>query len=92
MPQRTFQRGRRYRLLVKNDSNECHPMHLHRHSFELSRFLERPTAGILKDTVMVFPYEEVEVVYAPAATGPALFHCHNQMHMDSGLQTLFNVV
>jgi FtsP/CotA-like multicopper oxidase with cupredoxin domain len=92
MPQRTFQRGRRYRLLIKNDSNECHPMHLHRHSFELSRFLGRPTAGILKDTVMVFPYEEVEVVFTPAATGPALFHCHNQMHMDSGLQTLFNVV
>jgi FtsP/CotA-like multicopper oxidase with cupredoxin domain len=90
--QRVFQKGRRYRLAIKNESNECHPMHLHRHSFELSRYLGRPTAGIRKDTVMVFPYESVELIFTPAMTGPALFHCHNQMHMDSGLQTLFNVV
>ena len=67
-------------------------MHLHRHSFELSRFLGQLTAGILKDTVMVFPYQEVDVVFTPTSTGPALFHCHNQMHMDSGLQTPFHVV
>jgi FtsP/CotA-like multicopper oxidase with cupredoxin domain len=90
--QRVFQKGRRYRLAIKNESNECHPMHLHRHSFELSRYLGRPTTGIRKDTVMVVPYGSVELIFTPAAAGPALFHCHNQMHMDSGLQTLFNVV
>jgi FtsP/CotA-like multicopper oxidase with cupredoxin domain len=90
--QKVFQKGGRYRLAIKNESNECHPMHLHRHSFELSRYLGRSTAGIRKDTVMVRPYESVELIFTPAMTGPALFHCHNQMHMDSGLQALFNVV
>lgn len=90
--ERTIRKGRRYRLTIRNESNECHPMHLHRHSFELSRYRGRPTAGILKDTVMVLPYESAELIFTPAMTGRALFHCHNQMHMDSGLQTLFNVV
>jgi FtsP/CotA-like multicopper oxidase with cupredoxin domain len=90
--QKVFQKGRRYRVAIKNESNECHPMHLHRHWFEVSRYLGRPTTGIRKDTVMVLPYGSVELIFTPAMAGPALFHCHNQMHMDSGLQTLFNVV
>ncbi len=80
-----------YRLRIRNESNEWHPMHLHRHSFELIRFRGRTTAGLMKDTVVVPPYNEVEMLMIPRQTGPALFHCHNQMHMDAGLQALFNI-
>ena len=84
-------RNRSYRLRIMNESNEWHPMHLHRHAFELIRFRGKTTAGVMKDTVVVPPYEEVEILVTPRQSGPALFHCHNQMHMDAGLQTLFNI-
>ena len=79
-----------YRLRVANESNEWHPMHFHRHIFELISFRGKTTAGLMKDTIVVPPYEEVEMLLMPRHAGPALFHCHNQMHMDAGLQTLFN--
>lgn len=84
-------RGVRYRLHLDNRSNESHPIHLHRHSFELTRFRGREISGLLKDTVVVPPYQRVSVDVTPQLTGPALFHCHNQLHMDTGFQTLLHV-
>ena len=86
-----LRQGTRYRLRIANESGEYHPMHLHRYRFELARLQGKPSAGLVKDTVVVNPYESVEVIVTPAQTGLALFHCHNQMHMDSGLKTLFCV-
>jgi FtsP/CotA-like multicopper oxidase with cupredoxin domain len=53
--------GRRYRLRMKNASDDIHPVHLHRHSFELTRIAGKPTAGVLKDVVMLGGYQEAEV-------------------------------
>jgi FtsP/CotA-like multicopper oxidase with cupredoxin domain len=86
-----LQMGTSYRIRIANESNEWHPMHLHRHAFELTEFRGRVTSGLMKDTVVVPPYEEAEMLVTPRQTGPALFHCHNQMHMDAGLQVLFTV-
>jgi FtsP/CotA-like multicopper oxidase with cupredoxin domain len=33
--------GRRYRLHMRNASDDLHPMHLHRHSFEITRIVSR---------------------------------------------------
>jgi FtsP/CotA-like multicopper oxidase with cupredoxin domain len=41
----------RYRLRFDNQSDEAHPVHLHRHSFELTKFAGKPTAGVIKDVV-----------------------------------------
>ncbi len=82
---------RRYRVRIQNESGEYHPMHLHRYSFQLAAPHGRPSLGIAKDTVVVGPYEAAEIIVTPRQTGPALFHCHNQMHMDSGLKTLLRV-
>jgi FtsP/CotA-like multicopper oxidase with cupredoxin domain len=30
--------------------------------------------------------------FTPKTTGLALFHCHQQMHMDNGFKKLFEVV
>jgi FtsP/CotA-like multicopper oxidase with cupredoxin domain len=84
-----LQVGSSYRIRIANESNEWHPMHLHRSAFELTEFHGKATAGLMKDTIVVPPYEEVEMLVTPRQTGPALFHCHNQMHMDAGLQVLF---
>jgi FtsP/CotA-like multicopper oxidase with cupredoxin domain len=82
--------GKRYRLLMRNASDDIHPMHLHRHSFELTKFAGKPTAGVLKDVVLVGPYQEVEVEFTADQPGLTLFHCHMQVHMDFGFMTLFD--
>ena len=48
-----FRQGRRYRLVFHNRSDDAHPLHMHRHLFELVELNGKPTAGIKKDTVIV---------------------------------------
>jgi FtsP/CotA-like multicopper oxidase with cupredoxin domain len=82
------QRGKRYRLVFRNDTGDMHPMHLHRHSFELASFAGKTTSGILKDTVNVPRRQTVEVDFVADNPGPSLLHCHMQEHQDFGFMTL----
>jgi FtsP/CotA-like multicopper oxidase with cupredoxin domain len=82
--------GQRYRLSFINHSTNHHPVHLHRHSFELRRLPGRPeTHGITKDTVLVDAQTQLEVEFTANDRGPTLFHCHQQNHMDAGFMMLF---
>jgi FtsP/CotA-like multicopper oxidase with cupredoxin domain len=91
-PSHRLQKGRRYRIRMRNASDDIHPIHLHRHSFELTRIAGQPTSGVMKDVVMVGGYQEVEVDFVANNPGPTLFHCHQQLHMDYGFMTLFDYV
>jgi FtsP/CotA-like multicopper oxidase with cupredoxin domain len=84
--------GKRYRLKMRNASDDIHPVHLHRHSFELTRIAGVPTAEIMKDVVMVGGYQEAEIDFVANNPGLTLFHCHQQLHMDFGFMTLFDYV
>jgi FtsP/CotA-like multicopper oxidase with cupredoxin domain len=88
---RTLQKGKRYRLMLDNQTDDAHPIHLHRNSFELTKVDGKPTAGILKDVVLVKGFKRIEVDVTPAMDGLTLFHCHQQLHMDYGFKLLFNV-
>jgi len=82
--------GQRYRLAFINRSTNNHPVHLHRHSFELRRVPDHPEVrGILKDTILVEARTQVEVEFTANDPGPTLFHCHQQNHMDAGFMMLF---
>lgn len=85
-----LQHGKRYRLRMRNASDDIHPIHLHRHSFELSRISGLATSGVSKDVVMVGGYQEVEVDFTAEHPGRTLLHCHQQLHMDFGFMTLFD--
>ncbi len=91
VPALQVREGERYRLRFVNATGCAHPIHIHRHSFELRRVAEAPMAGILKDTVNLSPYGVVDVDLVANLPGPTLFHCHQQLHMDYGLKLLFNV-
>lgn len=78
----------RYRLIFDNQSDEAHPVHLHRHSFELTKFAGQSTRGVIKDVVMVPPRKQVEADFVADNPGPTLFHCHQQMHMDFGFMAM----
>jgi FtsP/CotA-like multicopper oxidase with cupredoxin domain len=84
--------GRRYRLRMRNASDDIHPIHLHRHSFELTNLAGRPSSGVIKDVVMVGGYQQVTVDFTADNPGLTLFHCHQQLHMDFGFMTLFDYV
>lgn len=85
-------KGRRYRLSFKNLTDDVHPVHLHRHSFELIRVNGKPTAGVMKDTVVVPGFGTVDVDFVADNPGPTLFHCHQTLHMDYGFMRLLNYV
>jgi FtsP/CotA-like multicopper oxidase with cupredoxin domain len=82
--------GKRYRLKMRNASDDLHPMHLHRHSFEITRIGGKPTSGIMKDVVMLGGFQEMEVDFIANNPGLTLFHCHMQLHMDFGFMALFD--
>ena len=84
--------GKRYRIRMRNASDDIHPIHLHRHSFELTSLAGKPTSGILKDVVMLGGYQEAEIDFVADNPGLTLFHCHQQLHMDFGFMTLFDYV
>ena len=88
-PMYTVHEGRRYRLKFRNASDDIHPLHLHRHSFELTRIGGKPTAGVIKDVVMLGGFQELEFDFVADNPGPTLFHCHQQLHMDFGFMALF---
>jgi FtsP/CotA-like multicopper oxidase with cupredoxin domain len=84
-----LQQGVRYRLIMRNRTDDAHPMHLHRHLWELAEVNGKPTAGIIKDTVVVPYFGRVVVDFTANQPGLALFHCHIQQHMDYGFKALF---
>ena len=71
---------------------DIHPLHLHRHSFELRRIGGVPTAGVIKDVVMLGGFHEIELDFVADNPGRTLFHCHQQLHMDFGFMELFDYV
>lgn len=89
-PMLMLTKGQRYRLRMRNESDDIHPIHLHRHSFELTRIGGKPTSGVIKDVVMLGGYQEAEVDFVADNPGPTLFHCHQQLHMDYGFMALFD--
>jgi FtsP/CotA-like multicopper oxidase with cupredoxin domain len=84
--------GKRYRLRMRNSSDDIHPMHLHRHSFEITKIGGKHTAGIIKDVAMLGGFQEMEVDFVANNPGLTLFHCHMQLHMDFGFMALFDYV
>jgi FtsP/CotA-like multicopper oxidase with cupredoxin domain len=84
-----LQQGVRYRLVMRNRTDDAHPMHLHRHLWELTEINGKKTAGVLKDTVVVPYYGRAVVDFTADQPGLSLFHCHIQQHMDYGFKALF---
>ena len=81
--------GSKYRLRFDNQSDDDHPVHLHRHSFEITKYMGKNTSGIMKDVMVVPRRSLAEVDFVADNPGTTLFHCHQQLHMDFGFMTLF---
>jgi FtsP/CotA-like multicopper oxidase with cupredoxin domain len=84
-----LKQGARYRLVFHNRTDDAHPLHIHRHSFEISEHRGKPMAGVIKDTVIVPLFGRTAVDFTADQPGLTLFHCHIQQHMDFGFKALF---
>lgn len=82
--------GRRYRLRLRNASDDVHPIHLHRHTLDITHVAGTPTAGLRKDVVMLGGYQNLEFDVTADQPGLSLLHCHQQLHMDYGFMTLLH--
>lgn len=80
--------GKRYRMVFRNESGDTHPLHLHRHTFEITNFAGKLTGGVHKDVVLVNPFSTAEIDFVADNPGLTLFHCHAQLHMDFGFMNL----
>ncbi|HLG96861.1 MAG TPA: multicopper oxidase family protein [Bryobacteraceae bacterium] len=79
---------RRYRMIFDNQSADPHPVHLHRHTWEITKYDKTPTSGVRKDVVVVPAWKEVEADFIASNPGLTLFHCHQQFHMDFGFMAM----
>ena len=66
---RALQKGKRYRLAFDNHTDDAHPVHLHRNSFELTNVHGKATAGVMKDVVVVKGFRKIDVDFTPELTG-----------------------
>ncbi|MCW2652936.1 MAG: copper oxidase [Mycobacterium sp.] len=85
-----LQNGKRYRLRFRNATDDLHPMHLHRHTFEITNIGGAATAGLRKDVAMLGGYQSMDIDFIADQPGRSLLHCHQQIHMDYGLMALLN--
>lgn len=89
--------GKRYRLLLQNGSGDQHPIHLHRHTFEVVEIRSQAgkrqiMSGLRKDTINVMPLDTVAIDFVADNPGDTLWHCHQQLHMDLGFMQLIKYV
>lgn len=84
----TTEEGKRYRLIMTNKSGDNHPVHLHRHTFEVTKIGDKATAGLMKDTINMTRFSSVEIDFTANDPGPSLLHCHHQDHQDQGFMGL----
>lgn len=78
-----FPLGERIRIILHNDSNMLHPMHLH----GMWSDLESPDGGfqVRKHTITVQPAQRVSFLVTVDAPGRWAFHCHLLYHMAAGM-------
>lgn len=82
------QAGKRYRLVLRNGSGDQHPIHLHRHTFEVAQIGPAQLSGLRKDVINMMPLQTVAVDFTANNPGDTLLHCHQQLHMDFGFMTI----
>lgn len=82
------QAGKRYRMILRNGSGDQHPIHMHRHTFEVVRIGDKRFGGLMKDVINIMPLDTVEIDFVANNPGDTLMHCHQQLHMDYGFMWL----
>lgn len=84
-----FERGEVARMTLTNRTAFPHAMHLHGMHFR--QVYEDGTMGPLRDTILSFPQEPLEIAFTADNPGKWLLHCHMLAHAASGMNTWIEV-
>ena len=79
--------GERIVIEMVNQSMMAHPMHLHGHHFQVVAVDGNAFAGAVRDTVLVPVGGSVSIAFDADNRGRWPFHCHNLLHMATGMMT-----
>lgn len=79
--------GQRVVVEMVNASPMAHPMHLHGHHFQVIALNGTALAGAVRDTVLVPAAGSATVAFDADNPGRWPLHCHNLMHMATGMMT-----
>lgn len=79
--------GQRVEINFVNRTGMAHPMHLHGHHFQVIGIGDTTFAGAMRDTVLVPIEGRVRVAFDADNPGIWPLHCHNLLHMATGMMT-----
>ncbi|MCX5495250.1 multicopper oxidase family protein [Kaistia dalseonensis] len=80
-----LERGRSYRLQLRNVTPRMHPIHIHGHSFTVLKSNKRELPPHFADTVLLLPEERVDVAFVADNPGRWMLHCHIIEHQETGM-------
>lgn len=84
--------GRWVRIRFRNDSARLHPMHIHGQFFKVVARHGRPVdEPFLRDTVLLYGRETLDVGMVPIDWGRWMMHCHILEHAEAGMMTEIRV-
>ncbi|MEZ4564250.1 MAG: ScyD/ScyE family protein [Thermomicrobiales bacterium] len=79
--------------VVRNDSDEWHPFHIHVNDYQVMSINGQPQPPRYDDTTAIPPHGEI-VIRIPFSdfTGKFVYHCHILVHEDFGMMAVVEVV
>ncbi|MEA2739198.1 MAG: hypothetical protein QOH05_2505 [Acetobacteraceae bacterium] len=80
-------KGQRVVFNIVNKTPMGHPMHLHGHAFQVVELNGKTIAGAVRDTLQIAPNGSAKIAFDADNPGRWLFHCHNMLHMETGMIT-----
>jgi FtsP/CotA-like multicopper oxidase with cupredoxin domain len=88
----TLARDKFARLHYINASARIHPIHTHGMFFRLlARDGFAVTEPFFRDTVLIHPYEQIDIGVVPTDAGTWMMHCHILEHAEAGMMTTIAV-
>ncbi len=88
-PFASLDRGETVRMKLTNDTAFAHAMHLHGMHFR--QVADDGTLGPMRDTILSYPDEPLEIAFVADNPGKWLFHCHMLGHAASGMTAWIKV-
>ncbi|MBL8709203.1 MAG: multicopper oxidase family protein [Rhodospirillaceae bacterium] len=79
--------NQRIEIDLVNRSHMAHPMHLHGHHFQVVAINGTAINGAMRDTVLVPIAGRVRIAFDADNPGRWPLHCHNLLHMATGMMT-----
>lgn len=80
-------KGQRVAIDLVNQTAMAHPMHLHGHSFQVTALNGQQINGAVRDVIQLPANGSATIVFDADNPGRWLFHCHNMLHMETGMIT-----